>query len=114
MMTCFADCGNSIGNFFGGSMSILASVCLLGISCRHDGGNCLSVEAMKLVGCEHVVPIRSEQLGDLSTPRPPAEFTAAKGRMCWPAVSRSSPAMASTSPGSSLRELRQPPRQPGY
>lgn len=60
-------------------MSILMSACLLGINCRYDGGHCVSSDAMKLADREEVVPVCPEQLGGLSTPRPPAEFTAGDG-----------------------------------
>ena len=52
---------------------ILISACLLGASCRYDGGSkpVLSVEA--LMGRYQLVPICPEQLGGLPTPREPSE-----------------------------------------
>lgn len=52
---------------------ILISACLLGVSCRYDGGSkpVLSVEA--LMGRYQLVPVCPEQLGGLPTPRTPAE-----------------------------------------
>ena len=52
---------------------ILISACLLGASCRYDGGSkpVLSVEA--LMGSYQLVPICPEQLGGLPTPREPSE-----------------------------------------
>lgn len=60
-------------------MRILVSACLLGINCRYDGCNCLMEEAMELIGSEEIVPVCPEQLGGLSTPRPPAEIVAGSG-----------------------------------
>ena len=52
---------------------ILISACLLGASCRYDGGSkpVLSVEA--LMGKYQLVPVCPEQLGGLPTPREPSE-----------------------------------------
>ena len=52
---------------------ILISACLLGASCRYDGGSkpVLSVEA--LMGRYQLVPVCPEQLGGLPTPREPSE-----------------------------------------
>ena len=52
---------------------ILISACLLGTSCRYDGGSkpVLSVEA--LMGHYQLVPVCPEQLGGLPTPREPSE-----------------------------------------
>ena len=52
---------------------ILISACLLGASCRYDGGSkpILSVEAR--MGSYQLVPICPEQLGGLPTPREPSE-----------------------------------------
>ena len=52
---------------------ILISACLLGTSCRYDGGSkpVLSVEA--LMGRYQLVPVCPEQLGGLPTPREPSE-----------------------------------------
>lgn len=60
-------------------MSILVSACLVGVNCRYDGRNCLTAEALQIVGSEGIVPVCPEQLGGLSTPRPPAEITAGSG-----------------------------------
>ena len=54
-------------------MRLLVSACLLGLPCRYDGG------AKRLDGVEALlerhacIPVCPEQLGGLSTPRPPAE-----------------------------------------
>ena len=57
---------------------ILISACLLGASCRYDGGSkpVLSVEA--LMGKYQLVPVCPEQLGGLPTPREPSERQGAR------------------------------------
>lgn len=54
-------------------MKLLISACLLGIPCRYDGAS----KAHPLIGAlaerHQLVPVCPEQLGGLSTPRPPAE-----------------------------------------
>jgi len=49
------------------------SACLLGKDCRYNGGNCRIPELRE----ENIdwVPVCPEELGGLSTPRPPAELT---------------------------------------
>lgn len=53
--------------------ALLVSACLLGVPCRYDGRAkpCAAVQA--LAGEFALVPVCPEQLGGLSTPRPPAE-----------------------------------------
>jgi uncharacterized protein YbbK (DUF523 family) len=51
----------------------LCSACLLGINCRYDGGNNKNDKLIKLAKNEIFIPVCPEQLGGLSTPRPPAE-----------------------------------------
>lgn len=53
--------------------ALLVSACLLGVPCRYDGRAkpCAMVQA--LAGEFALVPVCPEQLGGLSTPRPPAE-----------------------------------------
>jgi len=53
---------------------ILVSACLLGLPARYDGGHCRSAEVLALAGRCHLVPVCPEQLGGLSTPRPPSEM----------------------------------------
>ena len=52
----------------------LVSACLLGIACRFDGQSCPAPELHKPAVRGEVVPVCPELLGDLSTPRPPAEI----------------------------------------
>lgn len=54
-------------------MRILVSTCLLGVPCRYDGASkrCPGVE--ELLQRHTCIPICPEQMGGLSTPRPPAE-----------------------------------------
>lgn len=53
---------------------ILVSACLLGVSCRYDGGNCKNEEVIRFLedGEESFIPICPEQLGGLKTPRNPS------------------------------------------
>lgn len=52
---------------------VLVSACLLGVNCKYSGGNnlCSGLEALKEK--YQFIPVCPEQLGGLSTPRPPAE-----------------------------------------
>lgn len=53
--------------------NILVSACLLGIECRYKGDGC-PCEGIKALAEKHtLIPVCPEQLGGLSTPRPPAE-----------------------------------------
>lgn len=54
-------------------MKLLVSACLLGCCCRYDGA-AKPHPAMEALAERHtLVPVCPEQLGGLSTPRPPAE-----------------------------------------
>ena len=55
-------------------MKILCSACLLGVRCRYDGSGQQSDRAMELLKDHELVPVCPEQLGGLSTPRPPCEL----------------------------------------
>lgn len=54
-------------------MTVLVSACLLGVSCRYDGRSKGHPLMGELLQKHTVIPICPEQLGGLSTPRPPAE-----------------------------------------
>ncbi len=54
-------------------MRLLVSACLLGCRCRYDGASREHVMVEKLAERYELVPVCPEQLGGLSTPRPPAE-----------------------------------------
>ncbi len=54
-------------------MTVLVSACLLGVSCRYDGQSKGHPLMGELLQKHTVIPICPEQLGGLSTPRPPAE-----------------------------------------
>lgn len=56
---------------------ILVSACLLGINCKYNGKNNLNSNILKLDG--NLVPVCPEQLGGLSTPRPPCEIIEGDG-----------------------------------
>lgn len=53
--------------------SILVSACLLGVSCRYDGGDCRSSSVLALKEKYHLIPVCPEIYGGLTTPRDPAE-----------------------------------------
>lgn len=54
-------------------MRLLISACLLGCRCRYDGASKAHPLAATLAERHQLVPVCPEQLGGLSTPRPPAE-----------------------------------------
>ena len=56
-------------------MNILVSACLLGVSCRYDGGAnaCPALLEALRAGGHTAVPVCPEVYGGLPTPRPPAE-----------------------------------------
>ena len=54
-------------------MRILISACLLGCRCRYDGASKPQPWIAALAERHTLVPVCPEQLGGLSTPRPPAE-----------------------------------------
>ena len=54
--------------------AVLVSACLLGVSCKYDGGDNQSDEILRLGQKVRLIPVCPEQLGGLSTPRPPAEI----------------------------------------
>ena len=54
-------------------MKILISACLLGVRCRYDGENKTYPGIEELARRHTLVPVCPEQLGGLSTPRPPSE-----------------------------------------
>lgn len=56
-----------------GRVKLLISACLLGCCCRYDGASKPQVWVEELARRHQLVPVCPEQLGGLSTPRPPAE-----------------------------------------
>lgn len=54
-------------------MRLLISACLLGVCCRYDGASKAYPQIEELAKQHQLVPVCPEQLGGLSTPRPPAE-----------------------------------------
>ena len=55
-------------------MNILVSACLLGVSCRYDGGtNGPHPDLLPLMEEHNLIPICPEIMGGLPTPRQPAE-----------------------------------------
>ena len=70
-------------------MTVLVSACLLGVSCRYDGRSKGHPLAGELLQKHTVVPVCPEQLGGLTTPRPPAERravlyqTESRDRTAW-------------------------------
>lgn len=55
-------------------MSIVVSSCLLGCNCKYNGGNNANERVIEFCKGKDVISICPEQLGDLPTPRPPAEI----------------------------------------
>ena len=54
-------------------MKLLISACLLGVRCRYDGASKPHPLVEELAKRHTLIPVCPEQLGGLSTPRPPAE-----------------------------------------
>lgn len=52
----------------------LVSACLAGCNCRFDGGNKNNEKIKALVESGEAIAVCPEELGELSTPRPPAEI----------------------------------------
>jgi uncharacterized protein YbbK (DUF523 family) len=57
---------------------IIVSACLVGICCRYDGAGKPCEAVMRLVAEGRAVQVCPEQLGGLTTPRPPAEIVAGR------------------------------------
>ena len=54
-------------------MKLLISACLLGVCCRYDGAS-KPHPLVEALAAEHtLIPVCPEQMGGLSTPRPPSE-----------------------------------------
>lgn len=56
------------------------SACLAGVSCRYNSGHSRHEEVVRLVREGKALPACPEQLGGLTTPRPPAELRRGDGR----------------------------------
>ena len=55
-------------------MKILVSACLLGENCRYDASNNLIPNLSENLKNYQIIPVCPEVLGNLPTPRPPAEI----------------------------------------
>ena len=53
--------------------NILVSACLLGADCKYNGKNNRNENVLRLMEKHTLIPVCPEQLGGLTTPRPPAE-----------------------------------------
>ena len=53
---------------------IIVSACLAGVNCNYRGRNSENASVVKLVGEGLAIMVCPEQLGGLTTPRPPAEI----------------------------------------
>ena len=62
-----------------GDEPVLVSACLLGIHCRYDASTNPATQLEPMAAAERLVPVCPEQLGGLSTPRPPAHFEGGDG-----------------------------------
>lgn len=58
---------------------IIVSACLLGIKCRYDGKSRSDEAVFSMISRQILIPICPEQLGGLSTPRPPSEIVGGDG-----------------------------------
>lgn len=58
---------------------VLISACLLDISCRYDGRGSGSPGIISMASSINIIPFCPEQLGGLSTPRPPARIVGGDG-----------------------------------
>ena len=54
-------------------MKLLVSACLLGVNCKHSGGNNYCPGLAALAKNHTLIPVCPEQLGGMPTPRIPAE-----------------------------------------
>ncbi len=57
----------------------IVSACLMGCECRYDKKSALDADVEQLVRDGKAIPVCPEQLGGLSTPRPPAEIVGGDG-----------------------------------
>ncbi|MCC0631817.1 DUF523 domain-containing protein [Clostridioides sp. ZZV15-6388] len=57
---------------------ILVSACLIGINCKYSGDNNENKEVKEYLKGKDFILVCPEQLGGLSTPRPPAEIVGGK------------------------------------
>ncbi len=57
----------------------VVSACLIGVKCRYDGNHSLNEAVISALENINIVPLCPEQLGGLSTPRPPSEIEAGDG-----------------------------------
>ena len=73
-----------------GKRPVIVSACLLGFSCRYDGGTRpLSQKVLeRLKGGYWLIPVCPEQLGGLPTPRPKMEIAEGDGREVLRGVSQ--------------------------
>lgn len=55
-------------------MNVLISACLLGVNCKYNGKNNEVENLIEQMENVTLIPVCPEQLGGLTTPRPPAEL----------------------------------------
>ncbi len=55
-------------------MKIAVSACLLGINCKYNGGNNYNKKVVALACDNEIIPVCTEVLGGLPTPRDPSEI----------------------------------------
>jgi uncharacterized protein YbbK (DUF523 family) len=61
-------------------LPVLISSCLLGITCRYDGGHSRVEEIVTKAHEIHLIPVCPEQLGGLPTPRAPSNIINGDGK----------------------------------
>ena len=60
--------------------NVIVSACLLGVKCRYDGKDALSLEVDTLLKDATPIPVCPEELGGLPTPRKKAEIVGGSGQ----------------------------------
>lgn len=63
----------------GKTETVMVSSCLLGVCCRYDGRHALNPVLRDFLKVRRFIPFCPEQLGGLSTPRPPAVIVGGDG-----------------------------------
>ncbi len=66
-------------NLISATKPLLISGCLLGLPCRYDGKVIQRPQLIEKLKGKNVIPVCPEQLGGLSTPRPPAKIVGGEG-----------------------------------
>jgi uncharacterized protein YbbK (DUF523 family) len=68
-----------LNKFYSKNIVIIVSACLAGIECKYDLTSAKDDKVVRLVAQGAAIPVCPEQLGGLTTPRPPAEIVGGSG-----------------------------------